>query len=91
MIITHILVQKLQAAEWTTVNSGLESQTTLSIGIFTPTSKAMREQIAMGVEDVSMNKPLDQAVQHCSAINRTLTKSYKIKASMIQSKPWRHS
>ena len=54
MVVTDVFIKNLKTAERSTENPGLESYSTHSLGVFTPTSKTAQE-----VDDVEMDDALD--------------------------------
>ena len=60
MIITHALVKKLQSADWSTEEAGIEAPSKICIGVFIPSTVEQRSTTTQEVHDVKMDGQLSQ-------------------------------
>ena len=75
---THVLVKKLQEADWSTEKAGSEAHLKICVGAFNPSTKEQRTKTAKEVHNVEIDGVLDQPNTHRSAIGKTLCINYRI-------------
>ena len=78
MIWSHIMLKKLQAADFSTEAAGDERPSQICLGVFTPLTADQRDSIERAVFEVEMDGQLDQPVHERVAINKNLRICYKI-------------
>ena len=78
LIMTHVLVNKFQAAVWLTEEVGSEAPSKIFVGVFTPIKIEQRSSTLLQVHDVEMDGLLNQPEPQHSAIGKNICISYKI-------------
>ena len=78
MIWSHIMLKKLQAADWSTDAAGDERPSQICLGVFTPLSAYQRSSIERSVFEVKMDGQLNQPSHERVAIGKNLRICYKI-------------
>ena len=76
--IPHVFVKKLQLCNRSVTEPINKTLSIISVACFTKISTADRTTLEKELELVNMDEALGQGVQHRNAIDRSLTKSYKI-------------
>ena len=74
----HVLVKKMQSADWSTREAGDEGSSSLCVGVFTPVSRDQQAAILEAVHNVEMDCRLNNPAHARSGIGKTLCSSYKI-------------
>ena len=78
LVWSHVLVKKMQSADWSTREAGDEGPSSLCVGVFTPVSRDQQAAILEAVYDVEMDCWLNNSAHAHSGIGKTLRSSYKI-------------
>ena len=91
MIITHVLVKKLQAADWSTEEAGSEAPSKICVGVFTPSTTEQRSTASKEVYDVKMDGQLRQSKTTALQLVKIFLSITRSIVSTMPSKPWRRS
>ena len=81
IVVTHALLKKLQAADWSTEEAGSKTPSKICVGVFTPSTIDQRSTAFKEVHDVKMDGQLNQLDNQCSAIGKNLCINYKINST----------
>ena len=81
LIITHVLVKKIQAVDWSTEEAGSEAPSKICVGVFTLRTTEQRSTTSREVHDVKMDGQLNQPDNQRSAVGKNLCINYKINST----------
>ena len=81
MIVTHIFVKKLQQADWSTEEAGLEAPSKVCVWVFISSTTEQRSTTSKEVHDVEIDGVFIKPDTNHSAIGKNLRINYKINST----------